>query len=74
MTTDDAGRLMLWLRGMAEDMAHDLREAGWKDDEHGLWRDNEHGLGLHIFDAHEKMKKGASNSGASRAITLVLPP
>jgi hypothetical protein len=65
MTTDDAGRLMLWLRGMVEDMAHDLLEAGWEESQGGLWREygDVRGPWLHIFDAHEKMKRGLATQG-----------
>lgn len=71
MTTDDAGRLLEWMKGMARDMAHELREAGWEEDERGLWSlpqvagwSNQFD-GLHLFDAHEEMKRGqASQHGA----------
>lgn len=58
LTPGDASRLLLWLKGNAEAMARELRDAGWEEDERGLWRDTwgtERGLGL--LDAHEAMRR-----------------
>lgn len=63
MTTDDAGRLMEWMRDQSIEMARALRAAGWWENCAGLWFKDGAGHGLHIFDAHEKMKRGLATQG-----------
>lgn len=59
MTT--LGALLLpWLRSNAEEMAHELREAGWEEDERGLWSGEGHKR-LHLFDAHEIVRRYATS-------------
>lgn len=56
LSTEDKGRLLSWLKGNALDIAAELRDAGWEEDERGLWRRRGRGFGLHLFDAHEAMR------------------
>jgi hypothetical protein len=57
LSTDDAGRLLEWLKGNALEMAHELREAGWEEDARGLWREGGKGMGCNLFDAHRAATK-----------------
>lgn len=65
-TTDNLGALMLpWLKANAEEMAHELREAGWEEDERGLWSGEGHKR-LHLFDAHEIVRRDATSARQCR--------
>lgn len=58
VTRDAAGLLLLWLRASAEDMAHELRNAGWEEDERGLWRDTwGTRRDMHLYEAHNVMRR-----------------
>lgn len=48
----DTNRLLLWMKANAEEMARDLHDAGWEEDEAGLWRYNGKGRRMHLYDAH----------------------
>jgi hypothetical protein len=62
--TEDKGRLLEWLKGNALEMAAELREADWEEDERGLWREGGKGMGLHLFDAHDMARElGAGGEG-----------
>lgn len=56
LTPGNASRLLSWLKGNAEEMARELRDAGWEEDERGLWRRRKRQRGLHLLDAHEVMR------------------
>lgn len=49
--------LLPWLKASAEEMARDLRDAGWEEDSAGLWRYNK-GPRMHLFDAHAVLTRG----------------
>lgn len=55
LSREDAGRLLVLLKANAVEMAADLRDAGWEEDERGLWRRGPYRLGL--LDAHAVMLK-----------------
>lgn len=65
LSTEDKGRLLSWLKGNAEEMARDLRDAGWEEDGSGLWS-----LGafrrLHLYNAHEIATRDATLSDHCR--------
>lgn len=62
LTRDDAFRLLLWLKGNALEMARELRDAGWEEDERGMWRDTwGKALGLGLLEAHEAMSRAEKN-------------
>lgn len=57
---DNLGAMLLpWMRANAEEMAADLREAGWEEDGLGLWNREGHKR-LHLFDAHEIVRRDAT--------------
>lgn len=60
LTREEGAALLSWLRGNALEMAAELREGGWEEDERGLWRYAGKGRGLHLFDAHENATRGAT--------------
>jgi hypothetical protein len=63
---ENLGALLLpWLKADAEEMAADLRDAGWREDERGLWRREGHGS-HHLFDAHEITRRHATSTGRGR--------
>jgi hypothetical protein len=73
MTPENLGALLLpWLKANAEEMASDLRDAGWEEDERGLWsipgteRWTNQFQGLHLFDAHEIVRRHATSTGEGR--------
>lgn len=53
LSREDAGRLLVLLKANAVEMAADLRDAGWEEDDRGLWTHGPHRLGL--LDAHAVM-------------------
>jgi len=54
------GALLLpWLKANAEEMAAELRDAGWEEDGCGLWSNGTHRR-LHLFDAHEIERRDAT--------------
>ena len=57
--------LLPWLKANAEEMARELREAGWKEDARGLWHGDGHRR-LHLFDAHEIVRRHATPAGRGR--------
>lgn len=50
LTKEQGAALLSWLKGNAMEMAADLRDAGWEEDERGLWSMGEH-RGMHLLDA-----------------------
>lgn len=63
---DNLGAMLLpWLKANTEEMAADLREAGWAEDERGLWNGEGHRR-LHLFDAHEIVRSDATPAGQCR--------
>lgn len=62
LTKEQSAALLSWLRGNALEMASELRDAGWEEDERGLWRFDGKGMGLHLFDAHENATRDATPS------------
>lgn len=54
--------LLPWLKANAEEMAADLRDAGWVEEGRGLWS-GEGYRRLHIFDAHEIVRRHATSTG-----------
>lgn len=63
-TPENLGALLLpWLKANAEEMAADLRDAGWEKDGRGLWSLGAHRR-LHLFDAHEIARREATFSGS----------
>lgn len=66
-TPNNIGALLLpWLKANAEEMARDLRDAGWEEDELGLWRIRGRRGAFHIFSAHEIMRHEATPARQSR--------
>lgn len=57
LSREDVGRLLTLLKANAEEMARELRDAGWVEDERGLWRKG-WGPRLHLLDAHESERNG----------------
>lgn len=57
LTRDDASHILVWLKGNALEMAAELRDAGWEEDERGLWRMDGRGRALHLLEAHEAMRR-----------------
>jgi hypothetical protein len=63
---ENLGALLLpWLKANAEEMAAELRDAGWEEDERGLWSGEGHRR-LHLFDAHEIARRDATPARHSR--------
>ena len=64
--SENLGALLLpWLKANAEEMAAELRNAGWKEDARGLWHGDGHKR-LHLFDAHEIVRRHATSTGRWR--------
>lgn len=65
LSAEDKDRLLSWLKGNAEEMARELRDAGWREDGRGLW-----GMGtyrrLHLYDAHKIATRDATLAGHCR--------
>lgn len=57
LSAEDKGRLLLWLKGGAMEMAAELRDAGWEEDERGLWRRDGKGRGWNLLDAHATLRR-----------------
>lgn len=67
MTPDDTARLLSWLKGNALEMAAELRDAGWEEDEHGAWHHPpSKRWRYHLFDAHEIAMGHATPAGHGR--------
>ena len=66
LTREEGAALLSWLKGNALEMAAELRDVGWAEDERGLWRDGGKGIALHLFDAHRKATRPATLSGHER--------
>jgi hypothetical protein len=52
LTTEQGAALLKWLKGNALEMADELRDVGWEEDERGRWSKGKR-RHLSIFDAHE---------------------
>jgi len=65
---ENLGAILLpWLKANAEEMAADLREAGWVEDEHGAWHHPPtKRWRYHLFDAHEIVRGDATIPGRGR--------
>lgn len=63
--TNLGAMLLPWLKANAEEMAHELRDAGWTEDERGLWGSDGYRR-LHLFDAHEIARSDATSPGYRR--------
>jgi hypothetical protein len=63
---ENLGSLLLpWLKTNAEEMARELHDAGWEEDDLGLWSGDGHRR-LHLFDAHEIVRRHATSTGRWR--------
>ena len=59
--------LLPWLKANSEQMAADLRDAGWEEDEHGTWHHPPtKRWRYHLFDAHEIVRSDATPERTGR--------